>query len=112
MKLVLNGHDERYTVEQGMLNLFPGEKPVYGPIGPEDQSWAIVSLREDDSCHVTVELCWQGKAVPYSLGVPLEGDAFQREGIRRRAIGRCFFLAAQQVTGAAPPGGCSPACVP
>ncbi len=105
MKLVLNGHDERYTVEQGMLNLFPGEKPVYGPIGPEDQSWAIVSLREDDSCHVTVELCWQGKAVPYSLGVPLEGDAFQREGIRRRAIGRCFFLAAQQVTGAAPPWG-------
>ena len=31
MKLVFRGHDERYVVEQGMLNLFPGEKPVYEP---------------------------------------------------------------------------------
>ena len=29
MKLVLNGHDERYTVEQSVMNLFPGELPVY-----------------------------------------------------------------------------------
>lgn len=105
MKLVLSGHDERYVVEQGMLNLFPGERPVYEPIGPEDDTWAVVSLREDDSCHVTVELCYRGKSLPYSLGVPLEGDAFQREGIRRRAIGRCFFLAAQQLTGHTPPWG-------
>ena len=45
MKLVLKGHDERYVVEQGMLNLFPGERPVYEPIGPEDDTWARVSLR-------------------------------------------------------------------
>ena len=44
MKLVLKGHDERYVVEQGMLNLFPGERPVYEPIGPEDNAWAKVSL--------------------------------------------------------------------
>lgn len=88
-----------------MLSLFPGERPVYGPIGPEDDTWAVVSLREDDRCHVTVELCWRGKSLPYSLGVPLKGDAFQREGIRRRAIGRCFFLAARQVTGHTPPWG-------
>ena len=47
MKLVLKGHDERYVVEQGMLNLFPGERPVYEPIGPEDDTWARVSLREE-----------------------------------------------------------------
>lgn len=88
-----------------MLNLFPEERPVYEPIGPEDDTWAIVSLREDDRCHVTVELCYRGRSLPYSLGVPLAGDSFQREGIRRRAIGRCFFLAAQQVTGHTPPWG-------
>ena len=67
MKLVLNGHDERYVVEQGMLNLFPGERPVYEPIGPGDDSWAVVTLREDDRCHVTVALCFRGKSLPYSL---------------------------------------------
>lgn len=105
MKLVLNGHDERYVVEQGMLNLFPGERPVYEPIGPGDDSWAVVTLREDDRCHVTVELCFCGKSLPYSLDVPLVGDEFQREGIRRRAIGKCFFLAARALTGHTPPWG-------
>ena len=105
MKLVFQGHDERYVVEQGMLNLFPGEKPVYEPIGPEDDTWAVVTLEEDTRCHVTVELSWQGKAIPYTVSVPLEGNEFQREGQRRRAIGRCFFLAAQAVTGRTPPWG-------
>ena len=79
MKLVFNGHDERYVVEQGMLNLFPGENPVYEPITDQDDTWAIVSLREDDRCHVTVELSYRGKAAPYSLDVPLTGDEYQRE---------------------------------
>lgn len=105
MKLILQGHDERYVVEQGMLNLFPGEKPVYEPILPEDDTWAVVSLREDDLCHVTVELSYRGKSAPCSLDVPLTGDSFQREGLRRRAIGRCFFLAARAVTGSTPPWG-------
>ena len=60
MKLILNGHDERYTVEQSLMNLFPGERPVYEPILPEDDTWAIVSLEEDAaSCRVCVELCYQ-----------------------------------------------------
>lgn len=106
MKLVLKGHDERYVVEQGMLNLFPGERPVYEPIGPEDDTWARVSLREEaDSCTVEVELSWRGTAAAHRLDAPLAGDEFQREGLRRRAIGRCFFLAAHAVTGTAPPWG-------
>ena len=47
MKLVLNGHDERYTVEQSLMNLLPGELPVYEPITPEDTSWAVVTLQEE-----------------------------------------------------------------
>ena len=36
MKLVFRGHDERYVVEQSLMNLFPGELPVYEPITPGD----------------------------------------------------------------------------
>lgn len=106
MKLVFHGHDERYVVEQGMLNLFPGEKPVYGPITPQDDSWAVVSLNEEaDRCHVEVELCVGGRSAAHCLSAPLEGTEYQREGQRRRAMGRCFFLAARALTGTTPPWG-------
>ena len=52
-----------------------------------------------------VELTWPGTAATHRLDAPLTGDEFQREGLRRRAIGRCFFLAAHGVTGTAPPWG-------
>ena len=106
MKLVLNGHDERYTVEQSLMNLFPGELPVYEPILPGDDTWTIISLREEDGrCHVTVELSVHGKAAAYPLDCPLSGTEFEQEGQRRHAIARCFFLAARAVTGATPPWG-------
>ena len=28
MKLVFRGHEERYVVEQSLMNLFPGELPT------------------------------------------------------------------------------------
>ena len=105
MKLVLNGHDERYTVEQSLMNLFPGELPVYEPILPGDESWAVITLREDERCHVTVELRHGGKTAAQSCRAVLTGTEFEREGQRRHAIARCFFLAAKAVTGATPPWG-------
>ena len=105
MKLVLNGHDERYTVEQSVMNLFPGELPVYEPILPGDESWAIITLREENGCRVTVELRYGGKTAAQSCLAVLSGTDFEREGQRRHAIGRCFFLAARAVTGATPPWG-------
>lgn len=106
MKLELRGHDERYVVEQSLMNLFPGEKPVYEPILPGDDIWAIVSLREEAArCHVTVELSFHGKALPYSYGCPLSGTDFEKEGQRRHAIGAAFFLAARALTGVTPPWG-------
>ena len=106
MKLELRGHDERYVVEQSLMNLFPGEKPVYGPIGPGEDNWAVITV--DDApglCRVTVELSHQGKTASQHLDAPLSGTAFQQEGQRRHAIGRCFFLAARAVTGDTPPWG-------
>ena len=32
MKVELIGHDEKYALEQSLLTLFPGEKPVYGTV--------------------------------------------------------------------------------
>ena len=106
MKLLLRGHDERYVVEQSLLNLFPGELPVYEPIGPGDDAWAIVSLEENGEwCRVTVELGWQGKTEMRQYACALSGTDFTREGQRRHAVGAAFFLAAQAVTGTCPPWG-------
>ena len=107
MKLEFHGHDERYTVEQSLLNLFPGELPVYEPIRPEDENWATVSWREDEKRgHACVELCRQGKTVAFSRGLPLEGcTPYEQEGRRRYAIGAAFFLAYQALTGGQPPWG-------
>ena len=88
MKLLLQGHDERYTVEQSLLNLFPGELPVYEPILPGDDSWAVVTLREeDDCCHVTTELRWQGRQTSHREVLPLSGTEYAREGPRHSAAG-------------------------
>ena len=106
MKLELRGHYERYVVEQSLMNLFPGEKPVYGPIGPGEDNWAVITV--DDApglCRVTVELSHQGKTASQHLDAPLSGTDFEQEGQRRHAIGRCFFLAARAVTGDTPPWG-------
>ncbi|WP_300413261.1 coproporphyrinogen dehydrogenase HemZ [uncultured Oscillibacter sp.] len=111
MKLEFHGHDERYTVEQSLLNLFPGELPVYEPVRPrEDESWAIVSWREGEEKsgkrgHACVELGWQGKADACSFGCPLTGTEYEQERRRRHAIGAAFFLACQALTGNTPPWG-------
>ena len=88
------------------MNLFPGEKPVYEPIGPGEDNWAVITVEDAPGlCRVTVELSHQGKTASQHLDAPLSGTAFQQEGQRRHAIGRCFFLAARAVTGDTPPWG-------
>ena len=106
MKLVLNGHDERYVVEQSLMALFPGELPVYEPICTGDDDWAVVTLAEEaEGCRITVELALDGKSASRTLTAPLSGTDFEKEGQRRHAMARCFFLAARDVTGATPPWG-------
>ena len=109
MKLEFHGHDERYTVEQSLLNLFPGELPVYEPVRrTPEENWAIVSWHEDEDGrrgHALVELCWQGKAVPFSQGMSLDCTPYEQEGRRRYAIGSAFFRAYQIITGGQPPWG-------
>lgn len=106
MKLQLIGHDERYVVEQSLMALFPGELPEYAPIAPEDTDWAVITLEQTAGRgHVRVELTWRGKTARTCVAFTPEGTDFDREGQRRHAIGRCFFLAAREVLGSAPPWG-------
>ena len=107
MKLVLTGHDERYTVEQSLMNLFPGELPVYEPIGPGDESWAVIACREEAGGRLTVttDLACGGRKNSAFLTVSLSGPDFDREGQRRHAIGACFYLAALELLDAPPPWG-------
>ena len=106
MKLQLIGHDERYVVEQSLMALFPGELPEYAPIAPEDTNWAVITLEQTaERGHVRVELTCRGKTARTCVAFTPEGTDFDREGQRRHAIGRCFFLAAREVLGSAPPWG-------
>ncbi len=106
MKLEVHGCEERYTIEQSLLNLFPGELPVYGPVQPEDESWAVFDCLEDnDGYQVDLRLSWNGRTVSRQARQVLTGTAFQREGQRRHIIGSCFFLAYRDLTGNQPPWG-------
>jgi oxygen-independent coproporphyrinogen-3 oxidase len=111
MKLELIGNDERYTVEQALLALFPEERPVYGAADRgRDARWASVALEPAEEggrpcCRVRTEVCWDGETGLWSETVPLAGTDYQREGQRRRAVTRCFFLAARKAAGIAPPWG-------
>ena len=122
MKLELRNCSERYTVEQSLLNLFPGELPVVGTAGPGDESWAVVEWTESEAesgggtpcgetpggetpCAVAVTIHWHGKQAARTCGATLTGADYDREGARRRLIGKCFYLAAVAVTGAEPPWG-------
>ena len=105
MKLKLIGHDERYTVEQSLMNLLPGELPVYEEITPEDDTWGIVTLTEGNECRVEAELCLKGRVAKAVNAAPLSGSEYEKEGQRRHIMARAFYQAACELTGAQPPWG-------
>ena len=105
MKLVLIGHDERYTVEQSLMSLFPGEKPVYGAIGPGEDGAVIACRETGDALSVSAELTRGGRTGSRTWGAVLSGTDFDREGQRRHAVARCFYLAALEFLDAPPPWG-------
>ena len=104
MKLELIGHDEKYALEQSLLTLFPGEKPVYGTVDrTADTRWARVTLTEEDErVQVTTELGVDGKSAAHSYDYPLSGTEYEKEGQRRHAVGISFFGAAKDLLGISP----------
>ena len=104
MKLELIGHDEKYALEQSLLTLFPGEKPVYGTVDEtSDTRWARVTLTEEDArVQVTTELGVDGKSAAHSYDYPLSGTEYEKEGQRRHAVGISFVGAAKGLLGISP----------
>ena len=104
MRLELIGHDEKYALEQSLLTLFPGEKPVYGEVDEaSDVRWARVTLTEEDErVQVTTELGVDGKSAAHSYDYPLSGTEYEKEGQRRHAVGISFFGAAKDLLGISP----------
>ena len=106
MKLQLNGHNEKYALEQSLLTLFPDERPVYGAVSPEDARWAIVTMNEDaKQVEFVTGIGYDGRTARCAYAYPLSGDDYAREGQRRHALGLSFFGAAKDVLGIEPPWG-------
>ena len=105
MKLEFRGHDDRYAIEQSLLAFFPEERPVYGPIAPEDDDCALVSLTEGKRYATGVTtLYYHGKtARGVSRAVLTDApDEYERERLRQRALKLSFFKAARDITGITP----------
>ena len=106
MKLQLNGHNEKYALEQSLLTLFPDERPVYGTVEDGDTRWATVTMTEDaEQVAFVTEIGYDGRTARYAYAYPLSGDDYAREGQRRHALGLSFFGAAKDVLGIEPPWG-------
>jgi len=103
MKLNFSGHEDRYALEQSLLNFFPEERPVYE--GENGTRWANVTLRQGEkfTCAVT-ELHYDEKTARGTCRAVISPtlDAYEQERIRQRLLKLSFFRAAKDLTGHTP----------
>ncbi len=102
MKLIFEGHDYRYAVEQSLLAFFPDERPVYEG---EDPNAARVALSVEGTAAAAVtELTVDGRTSRGEARTALAGaeDDYERERLKQRAVKLSFFEAARTLTGATP----------
>ena len=103
MKLIFQGHDYRYAVEQSLLAFFPDERPVYE--GEDDLGTAHVTLTgENDIYKAVTELSADGKTArgESSLDISDAKDEYERERLLQRIVKLSFFEAARTLTGVTP----------
>ena len=102
MKLIFQGHDYRYAVEQSLLAFFPTERPVYEG---EDPHCARVTLTQGKKYHTAVTaLTMEGKTARGSARLDVSGakDEYERERLLQRIVKLSFFKAARALTGTTP----------
>ena len=106
MKLELIGHDEKYALEQSLLTLFPGEKPVYGTVDKTaDTRWARVTLTEEDErVQVTTELGVDGKSPPTATTIPSPARSMKKKDSAATPSASAFS-ARRRTCSASPPRG-------
>ena len=102
MKLIFEGHDYRYAVEQSLLAFFPNERPVYEG---EDPNTAQVRLTlNGQTAHAATDLAVDGKTAGGTSQVDISAakDDYERERLLQRAVKLSFFEAARSLTGVTP----------
>lgn len=102
MKLIFQGHDYRYAVEQSLLAFFPEERPVYEG---EDPNTARVALSMDGpAADAVTELSAGGKTAQGTARVDVSeaSDGYEEERLKQRAVKLSFFEAARALTGVTP----------
>ncbi|MEG2119378.1 MAG: radical SAM protein, partial [Pseudoflavonifractor sp.] len=109
MKLYLQNHTYRYAVEQTMLALLPGEKPVYPdapPAGGENSAVSRLFRGERFATAKTV-LTYGGKTCTASLRVKTAGldPGMALDRALQRALRLSFYRAATGALGSEPPWG-------
>ncbi|MBR3704659.1 MAG: coproporphyrinogen dehydrogenase HemZ, partial [Oscillospiraceae bacterium] len=103
MKLIFQGHDYRYAVEQSLLAFFPEERPVYD--GGDDANTAQVTLTQADALATAVTvLSVDGKHASGESSLDISGakDDYERERLLQRVVKLSFFEAARTLTGVTP----------
>lgn len=102
MKLIFQGHDYRYAVEQSLLAFFPEERPVYEG---EDPNMALVMLSMDGlAADAVTELSAGGKTARGTARVDVSeaSDGYEEDRLKQRAVKLSFFEAARALTGVTP----------
>jgi len=105
MKLILQGHDYRYALEQSLLAYFPMERPVYEG---EDPHTATVTLTvEDETAHSRTEIAMEDRTGTgeATVSLPAGTEGRERERLLQRAVKLSFFHAFRSLTGRTPPWG-------
>ena len=102
MKLLFEGHDYRYAVEQSLLAFFPEERPVYEG---EDPNTARVELSVNGgTASAVTELSVDGKTAQGTAQTDISpaADEYAEERLKQRAVKLSFFEAARALTGITP----------
>lgn len=99
MRLYLDGHSERYSLEQLQMSLFPGE-PMEFCDSPFSGDGAVSTLRRlGDALEGEGRIRWRGRDVS---GVCRMDAAEESVPARRRLLQRAYYLAAIQILERAP----------
>ena len=102
MKLILQGHNYCYAVEQSLLAFFPTERPVYN--GGDPHTATVTLSVEGDAARSDTAITVEGRTGhgTASVAVPPSADGCTRERLCQRAVKLSFFHAAQDLTGRTP----------
>lgn len=102
MRLYLDGHTERYALEQLQMALFPGESMEYTET-PFDGDGAVSTLRRKDGVLLArAAICKDGRTVTGEQTLP---EAEETVSTRRRTLQQSYYKAAVQLLDVPPPWG-------